>query len=129
MMKITAILLSNLILFQSLNIDLDFFPKIKVLLEHAQYHQDKYGDTFLEFLSEHYGDKELSSNTEHKEHKDLPFKKSSKTCNHLISDFSFNIIVFKLKSKMVINTKPNYFYKDSFSLHEKHSIFQPPKHS
>ena len=52
MMKFTAILLSNLILFQSLNIDLEFFPKIKVLLEHAQYHQDKYGDTFLEFLSE-----------------------------------------------------------------------------
>ncbi|WP_157663320.1 hypothetical protein [Polaribacter sp. SA4-12] len=97
------------------------------MLEHAQYHQDKYGDTFLEFLSEHYGEKELSSTTEHKEHKDLPFKKSSQTCNHLISDFNFSNTFFELKTQMVLNVRPNYFYTDSFSFHEKPSVFQPPK--
>lgn len=127
MMKFTAILLSNLILLQSLNIGLESFSKVKVLLEHAQYHQDKYGDTFLEFISEHYGEKELLSNNDHKEHKDLPFKKDSHTCNHFISDFNFSNTFFELKTQMVLNVRPNYFYTDSFSFHEKPSVFQPPK--
>jgi hypothetical protein len=60
MMKIIAIFLSNLVLLQSLHIDLKDINKINVLIEHAQFHQEKYGDSFIEFLYEHYIDQEIS---------------------------------------------------------------------
>lgn len=128
-MKLVAIILSNLILFQSLNINLDSFSKLNVLLEHAQYHQEKYGDSFIEFIADHYGEQELLANNNHKEHKDLPFKKNSQTCTHLIADFSFGITHFELKTKIILDTKPNYFYKETYSFYEKLSVFQPPKYA
>ena len=129
MMKIIAILLSNLILIQSLSINLESFSKLNVLLEHAQFHQEKYGDSLFEFLYEHYGDKDILTANNHDEHEDLPFKESSQTFNHHISVFDFNIALFELKSNVVLNLKPNYFYKDSYSFFEKPTVFQPPKHS
>lgn len=129
MMKLIAILLSNLILLQSLNIGLESFTKVKVLLEHAAYHQEEHGDSFVDFLIEHYGEKDLLAITIHEEHKDLPFKNSSLKFNHLISDFNFSIILFELKDKVVLNTKSNYYYQESYSLFEKVSVFQPPKHA
>lgn len=127
MFKILAIILSNLILFQSLNIHLESFSKLNVLLEHGQLHQEAYGDNFFEFLYEHYGDQDLLTASNHTEHKDLPFKSSSQTCNHLISIFDFKIDVFEVKNNVRLQIKPNYFYKDSHSFFEKHAVFQPPK--
>mgnify|MGYP000374438095 CR=1 FL=1 len=121
-----AILLSNLILLQSFNIGLEDFSKIKVLLEHAQYHQETYGDSMLDFLVEHYGEKEYKTPS-HKEHKDLPFKQDSLNHNHLPSVFTLNTLVFSLNKAVAIQVQKNYFYKESSSLFEKPSVFQPPK--
>ena len=129
MMKIIAILISNLILIQSLNINLESFAKLNVLLEHAQFHQEKYGDSLFEFLYEHYGDKDLLAANNHDEHEDLPFKECTHNFNHSISVFDFKVDVFELKNNIVLNLKPTYFYKDSYSFYEKSAIFQPPKYS
>ncbi len=126
-MKFIAIILSNLILLQSLNINLESFSKLEVLLEHAQYHQEKYGDSFLEFLSEHYGDKDLLATKNHKEHENLPFKHTNHNCTYHITDFSFENTLFEIKKNIVLQTKPNYSYKELHSNFEKTSIFQPPK--
>ena len=126
MPKLTSILLAHLILFQSLNVNLKSFSKLTVLLEHAQFHQEKYGDTFLEFLYEHYGNTEFKL-TKHKEHKDLPFKQDSQNHNHLPTIFAFNTLLFELKHNIKIQIQQNYFYKESYSLFEKPSVFQPPK--
>lgn len=128
-MKFIGILLTNLILLQSLNINLESFSKLNVLLEHAQYHQEKYGDSFFEFLSEHYGSNDLLAKKNHKEHKDLPFKHTTHNCTHHITDFSFNTALFQLKNNIVLESKPNYTYKDSYSFFEKPTVFQPPKHT
>lgn len=128
-MKFSTILLSSLILLQSLNIDAESFSKISVLLEHAQYHQDKYGDNFSDFLSEHYGSKDLLAKKNHKEHKDLPFKQHTHNCTHHFTDFNFNNTVFEIKNTIVLESKPNYTYKDSYSFLEKPTVFQPPKHA
>ncbi|WP_339658847.1 hypothetical protein [uncultured Polaribacter sp.] len=128
-MKFIGILLTNLILLQSLNIDLESFSKLNVLLEHAQYHQEKYGDSFFEFLSEHYGSNDVLAQKNHKEHKDLPFKHTTHNCTHHITDFNFNNTVFEIKSNIVLESKPNYTYKDSYSFFEKPTVFQPPKHT
>ena len=129
MMKIIAILVSNLILIQSLNINLESFAKLNALLEHAQFHQEKYGDNLFEFLYEHYGDEDLLTANNHDEHEDLPFKESSQNFNHLISVFDFKIDVFELKKNIILNLKPTFFYKDSYSFFEKPTVFQPPKYS
>jgi hypothetical protein len=96
-MKLVAIILSNLILLQSLNVSMESFSKLNVLLKHAQFHQEKYGDSFIEFLYEHYGETDSLTTSNHKEHKDLPFKKHTQNCNHLTSFFDLNTIVFTLK--------------------------------
>ena len=129
MIKFITILLSNLILLQSLTIDVESFSKLNVLLEHAQYHQEKYGDSFFEFLYEHYGNQDLVAKKNHKEHKDLPFKQHTHNCTHHITDFSFNNSLFEINNNIALEAKPNYSYKESLSFFEKPSIFQPPKYA
>jgi hypothetical protein len=126
-MKFTAILLSNLILIQSLNIDLESFPKIKVLLEHAQFHKEKYGDTFFDFLSEHYVEDQSQVNNNHKEHEKLPFKHDSQTCSHLNTHFTLNPIIFEIENHSVLEGVSYFIYKEPSSSFEKHAVFQPPK--
>lgn len=118
--------MAHLILLQSLNVNWDSFSKLAVLLEHAKFHQEKYGDTFFEFLSEHYGSNEFKA-TNHREHKDLPFKQDAQNYNHLPTIFALNTPLFQLKPNIVIQIQQNYYYKESHSLFEKSSIFQPPK--
>ena len=96
------------------------------MLEHAQFHQEKYGDSIVDFLVEHYGDSEYKT-PKHKEHKDLPFKQDSLNHNHLPSVFTLNTPVFELKKNIAVRVQQNYFYKESYSLFEKPSVFQPPK--
>ena len=127
-MKFTALILSTLILMQSLNIDLESFSKINVLIKHAQFHQETYGDSFLDFLNEHYGD-EKNASKNHKEHGNLPFKKDCVNHNHIPTVFTLNTQIFELKQTLAIQILQNYFYKESYSLVEKSSIFQPPKYA
>jgi len=47
MSKLFAILLSFLILTQSLRIDYDDIIQMDELIEHAQFHKAEYGDNFL----------------------------------------------------------------------------------
>ena len=127
-MKLTALFLSTLMLLQSLNIGLETFSKINVLIEHAQFHQEKYGDSFVDFLTEHYGDKETTSE-KHKEHGELPFKQDCVNHNHLPSVFTLNAQTFELKETLAIQIQQNYFYKESYTLVDKPTVFQPPKHA
>jgi PHP family Zn ribbon phosphoesterase len=111
-----------------MDIGLEDFSKINVLLKHAQFHQDTYGDSFVDFLNEHYGSNENQA-PNHKEHKDLPFKQDSITHNHLPSVFTLETQLFEVPKSIAVQVSENYFYKESYSLFEKISIFQPPKFS
>ena len=71
MSKLIAFTYSFLILIQSFNINLEDFSKFSVLLKHAEFHKEKYGDTFFEFLSEHYGDSKVNHEDDHEEHPPL----------------------------------------------------------
>ncbi|QCX39663.1 hypothetical protein FF125_14855 [Aureibaculum algae] len=127
MTKLFAILSSFLILFQSFNISIDDISKLKVLLEHAEYHQETYGDTFMEFLVEHYSDDAILKSNNHKEHDSLPFKHDNHKCSHLNGTFTFRAITYNLDFTPFIAIPFNFFYKDSISFFEKPSVFQPPK--
>ncbi|MBJ6369232.1 hypothetical protein [Snuella sedimenti] len=127
MTKLTSILCSCLILVQSLNISLEDFSKLDVLLELATFHAENYGCTFLDFLEENYGDEKCSHTDNHHEHDDLPFKHDHKSCHHIAISFTINSANFDISYAEFVEIPCNFFYKDSYSLFERPSIFQPPR--
>lgn len=129
MSKILAFTYSFLILIQSFNINLEDFSKISALVEHAQFHKEKYGDTFFEFLAEHYGDDRHDHENNHQEHKDLPFNDGNHMCSHINNSFLNVANTFDFKSQEPVEIPVNFYYKDMFTSFEKTSVFQPPKHA
>ena len=127
MQKLFAIVFSFLVLFQSLNIGVEDMSRISNLLDHAEYHQDTYGDSFVQFLAEHYGDLKDDHDNDHEEHEDLPFKHQHQTCAHTSVAFTFDIIEFDFTHEPFTEIPFNFFYKESVSLFEKPSVFQPPR--
>ena len=129
MQKVFAITFSLLVLFQSANISSDDVSKISTLFEHAQYHQETYGDSFFEFLAEHYGEAIDIHENDHEEHDDLPFKHHHQTCAHSTIAFTFETLEFNFNYQSFVEIPLNFFYKESISSFEKLSVFQPPKHA
>ena len=127
MSKLLAIFYANLILFQSFNISFEDVSKLSALIEHATYHQNTYGDSFFDFLSEHYGDASVQHESEHSEHHDLPFKHNHQSCAHLNSSFTLQNFDFIPTHHTFIEIPFNFHYKESTSLFEKPTVFQPPK--
>ena len=127
MSKLVAVLFSTLILVQSSNISFEDFSKLNVLLEHAEYHKVTYGDSFMDFLTEHYGESVVQHGFDHKEHKNLPFK-HHQDCTHISHDFTTTPQIYLDKNHHhFIQIPSNFFYKEFSSLFEKRSVFQPPK--
>lgn len=129
MSKIIAILYASLMLFQSLNISFEDVSKFSALFEHASYHEETYGDSFLDFLAEHYGLGSEDYSKDHSEHKDLPFKHDHKTCCHVNTSFIIQNIDFVASYTSFVEIPFVFFYKESTSLFEKSPVFQPPKYA
>lgn len=122
-----AIGYATLILFQSFNISFEDVSKFSTLIEHASYHQEAYGDSFIDFIAEHYGDASISHESDHREHEDLPFKHNHQTCVHANTTFTLHTFDFSLTYHPFIEIPLNFHYKESTSLFEKPSVFQPPR--
>lgn len=127
MQKLFAISFSLLIVLQSLNIGSEDISKLNVLLEHAQYHQQEYGDSFFEFIVEHYADLDSHDAVEHEEHDDLPFKQKHKSYANSNSVFLLNQYLFSFDFNELKDAFIIFFYEETYSFLEKPSIFQPPK--
>ena len=127
MSNLIAIVYASLILFQSLNISFEDVSKFSALLDHASYHQETYGDSFFDFLSEHYGDASAQHEDEHLEHDNLPFKHDHKSCCHVNISFTLQNFDFVASHTSFVEIPFNFFYEESTSLFEKPSVFQPPK--
>lgn len=127
MSKLIAILYASLILFQSLNISFEDVSKFRVLLDHASYHKEAYGDSFFDFLSEHYGEAAVGHENDHSEHDDLPFKHDGKTCCHLNSSFTLQSFEFTKAPTSFVEIPFNFFYEESSSSFVKPGVFQPPR--
>jgi hypothetical protein len=128
MNKFIVIFYSLLILLQSFNINIEDISKFSALLEHANYHQEMYGDNFFEFLSEHYGEQMASHIDKHEEHEDLPFKDNHHIFTHINTAFTLSQnTTYSFLCQSFEEAPLNFFYKDPFSLFEKPIVFQPPK--
>lgn len=126
MQKIFSILLSLLILLQSLNITIEDVVHFEVLLDHAEFHQDEYGDSFVAFLTSHYFEINKDSN-EHKEHKNLPFKNKIENFTQVNLACLNETLVFETKETTQPKFSTTYFYTETYSYSNKTSIFQPPR--
>jgi hypothetical protein len=130
MAKLASIALSFLILTQSFNMDLGDLAHIDDLLEHAEFHSEKYGDNLLVFISKHYGELQNEHNQNHqdekKEHEELPFTHQS--CSHAFTAFVLNRFEIQiLKTDPVADSTTNFHYLENYSSLEKTDIFQPPR--
>jgi hypothetical protein len=128
--KVFSLLLSALLLVQSVNVEMSDVLGFSDLVDHARFHTEKYGDTLLVFLSKHYGTLEQEHKKVHREeqqeHEELPFNHHA--CNHTVVPFVlFGKPLPPLRSGSVVDTRPNFFYQESSSSFEKFEIFQPPR--
>lgn len=125
MTRISAIILSFTILFQSFSLEIDDFNKFPALVDHISSHL-KSGDSFVEFIVMHYGSELTNHEQEHKEHKELPFK-------HHHTDTHYQIVYlicnnnFAIENSVLMNTSKNFTYKEPFTSLLTTTIFQPPK--
>ena len=129
--KLFSIFISSFILVQSFNIHIGDVLKLNELVEHAEFHKNKYGDGFLIYISKHYGDLKQAHKKQHQEEE----KKHSHTpINHDCSSqlqVSFLLIKnsFTIEIPQLVEKSTNFYYQDRFSAFEKQRIFQPPKHA
>ncbi len=126
MKKMISILLTQLILIQSFQIGFEDFAKLENLLEHAQYHQEQYGDNFFEFLIEHYADED-DIIVDHEEHKDLPFKNDTNHLNQAPTLIAFQSEVYELEKDFYQIKTGSFFYKEPVTEPSFSIILQPPK--
>lgn len=130
MSKFFTILLSSVILIQSLYIDYDDVVQLDELIEHAQYHKVEYGDNFFVFISKHYGelkdDHRKNHQEEEKDHQQLPFQ-----CHdHIMTITVFVIQKHFLEIEALEYPEfkdTNFYYQSSFSTLHKKGLLQPPK--
>ena len=125
MNKITAILVSFIILFQSFSIEVADFGKVSTLMEHFTCHIEA-GDTFANFISMHYGSQLNIHKNEHNEHKELPFKHEHLEV-HIQLDYIFydHHTTINFEGKRFVNK--NFSYKEPSTDLYINNLFQPPQ--
>lgn len=131
MVKLFSILMSSLMLVQSVDITFSDIGQLDEFMEHANYHAEKYGDNFLVFISKHYGELKEQHSNDHKEekgdHEQLPFQNH---CHCYSSSSAFVINTFSSELKSLQNPEDkvtNFYYQlPSSSMHTL-GLFQPPQ--
>ncbi|MFK7782933.1 hypothetical protein [Psychroserpens sp.] len=130
-MKLFSFILSFIFLFQSTGIKANDIIQLDELIEHAQFHNQEYGDNFFVFISKHYGELKSDHNKAHqeekKEHEQLPFQHniyvSGISVLSLVSSQKIELTTFEL-----LDHKPHiFFYNESFSSVYTLDILQPPR--
>lgn len=123
--KLSAILMSFTILFQSFGLEYNDIAKFPTLLFHMSSHIEE-GDSLGDFMNLHYGTNVETHQNKHNEHKELPFK-------HQHSDAHLQLVYVLNFSSLEINTfekqfeNKNYYYTKSFSNSYPNRLFQPPQ--
>ncbi len=130
MKRFFSIVISLTILVNSLQINIYGLSRIDDLLEHLQYHNQKYGDDLFTFLSKHYGLREAHHKKQHQEekqkHEQLPFHQG---VSQQISS-AFLIPAWErpdLKVKESCYRSLHFIYQAPVSFYTPRKLFQPPK--
>lgn len=133
MNKIVTIGISLLILLQSVNIHFKDLVELGQLVEHYQFHNKEYGDSFMVFVSKHYGELKTSHNQKHQEeqqeHEKLPFQHQTQCAAQSLVFVLEPSNFIDSRSEVPVATKGNFHYQMSYSLVWGDGPFQPPKHA
>ena len=128
MRLLTSISLSVLLLLQTFNFGATDVLRLGDLIEHARFHSNEYGDSFVDFLTKHYGSSKKDHFASHEDHQKLPFNPDS-------AKFMVNIYVvddpltFEFASHPQLHPKVKFFYINSYTSQASQKIFQPPKYA
>ncbi|KAB8154843.1 hypothetical protein EZY14_002875 [Kordia sp. TARA_039_SRF] len=129
MLKIVTISLSFLIFSQSIGFNVKDVVQLGEFFEHAQYHNEQYGDTLLEFISKHYGALKTEHEEEHHEerekHEKLPFQQISQVTATVFIVQSTEIQFTSIDFSELRDVQFHYLQSDS-SLHSQKHL-QPPR--
>ena len=131
MTRSLATVLSLLLLLQSAHITLADLAGLDELMEHARYHRQEFGDTFITFLSKHYGSQKEDHSQKHQEetpqHEQLPFQQLA----HLLGVHPFmlrqSILELAFPLDPASDSKPHVYYFRPGSPGFRSGIFQPPR--
>ncbi len=130
MLRITAFILSSVILLQSVTFSSSALVEILSFIEHYNYHKLTNDDSFVEFVSLHYGDLKAKHTQdhpeEHKDHQQLPLNNLHSTSILYVSciDFSsYNLLDINLLD-FYLN---NFRYTPGSSSFNPLDLIQPPR--
>ncbi len=125
MHKISVVILSFSILFQSFSFDLDDFDMLPTLVDHIKCHLE-IGDNFGDFITKHYGSELNNHKNEHKEHDKLPFKHEHLEVHSQLvyTLYPENDLVY---FKEALLKKNKFLYKEPSSNLFVTTFFQPPQ--
>ncbi|KAA2217289.1 hypothetical protein [Maribacter flavus] len=132
MNKLASIVLSAIILLQTIGLHTDDLVQIDEFIEHAKFHSEQYGDNVLVFISKHYGELKAEHEQEHQEekedHEQLPFQHHSHLSSIIV--YTQNPVNAELETPIITEYKDSNFYYQapSSSSHTK-GLLQPPRHS
>ncbi|WP_033958223.1 hypothetical protein [Psychroserpens jangbogonensis] len=129
-MKGFSIILSFVFLFQSIGLKMNDLVQIDEFIEHAQFHNEQYGDNFFVFVSKHYGELKADHNKEHQEeksdHEQLPFQHNMYVSSIAILSWSPNKLDLSAPDYSDYKLH-NFFYQESSSSLYTEGLFQPPR--
>lgn len=129
MRTIFTVILSSIILFKSVGFTVGDIFQLDDFIEHAQYHNTQYGDTFFEFVSKHYGELKSTHEKEHQEeredHEKLPCQQTVQVASTIFFIQSSEI---KLNTIEYIELRDVQFhYTSSTSSLHSQKFLQPPR--
>ena len=130
MTKLFSIVMSGLILIQSFDIAFNDIAQLDELMEHADFHAEKYGDNILVFISKHYGELKEQHNKDHqeekKEHEKLPFQNHCNCSSITAIVLSTNLSDLNSPQTLEVAEANFHYLTPTSSLHAK-GLFQPPQ--
>lgn len=118
------IILSFVILIQSIGFSVNSVTQLDDLWMHYQEHKTEHGDNLLTFLDLHYGSQQHEHEHEHPEHQDLPSQPSFQfQYTYLVDIKTFDLMVIN----PLENVQHNFGYSATFNSLLETDILQPPK--
>lgn len=131
MIRLTSILLSSLMFLQSIHFGVSDLIQLDELLEHASYHQEQFGDSFLTFLSKHYGDQKKKHQQDHQEeqpdHEQLPFQQIPEHISGLPPFYVPGRLLWESLLENGESQSHNFHYLSRSLAVPADGIFQPPR--
>ena len=112
MQKFLALIVSLVILVQSLGFTLNSIAQLDDFWSHYQEHQQEYGDNLITFLDLHYGSQKMEHEDEHSEHQDLPSQQNYQFQFTYFVEVAYSDNFFEIPA---LNIQHNFSYSAIFT--------------